>query len=47
MALNDVISIGITKNIVLGSLAYNWIIIAFILYGCQMIIFYNGIYVVL
>jgi len=43
MALNDVISMGISKNIVIGNLAYNWIIIAFILYGFQMIIFYNGI----
>jgi multidrug transporter EmrE-like cation transporter len=43
MALNDLLSMGITKEIVIGNLANNWLVIAFFLYGVQIIIFYNGI----
>lgn len=43
MSINDLLSMGITKEIVIGNLANNWIVIAFFLYGVQMIIFYNGI----
>jgi EamA domain-containing membrane protein RarD len=43
LALNDLLSMGITKEIAIGNLANNWMVIAFFLYGVQMIIFYNGI----
>jgi multidrug transporter EmrE-like cation transporter len=43
MSLNDLISMSITKEIVIGNLTNNWMVIAFFLYGIQIIIFYNGI----
>jgi multidrug transporter EmrE-like cation transporter len=43
MALIDVLSMSISKEIVIGNLAYNWLIIAIFLYGVQIIIFYNGL----
>jgi EamA domain-containing membrane protein RarD len=43
MALNDLLSMGISKEIIIGNLANNWLIIAFFLYGVQIIIFYNGL----
>jgi len=43
LAFNDVISMGITKNISLGILAQNWLYVACVLYGIQMYIFYQGI----
>jgi hypothetical protein len=43
LALNDVISMGMTKEIVLGNVSSNLIYIPVILYGIQMLIFYNGI----
>lgn len=43
MAINDVLSMSISKEVVIGNLANNWMLIAFFLYGIQIIIFYNGI----
>jgi multidrug transporter EmrE-like cation transporter len=34
---------GITKNVTLGILTQNWMAIAFILYGSQMLIFRQGL----
>ena len=43
LASNDVINMSIVKNISLGVLAQNWLYLAYILYGFQMIIFNNGV----
>jgi len=43
LAINDLFSMGITKEITLGNLSSTWLIIAFILYGSQMLLFYNGL----
>lgn len=43
MAINDVLSMSISKEVVIGNLVNNWMVIAFFLYGVQIIIFYNGI----
>ena len=45
LASNDVINMSIVKNISLGVLTQNWLYIAYILYGLQMIIFYKGVQV--
>jgi len=43
LAIIDIISMGIIKNINLGILAENWLGIAVVLYGSQMIIFKEGL----
>jgi len=43
LAFNDVISMGLTKEIALGNLSSNLIYVPIILYGLQMFLFYNGI----
>lgn len=43
LASNDVINMSIVKNISIGLLTQNWLYIAYILYGFQMIIFSKGI----
>ena len=43
LSIIDIIGMGITKNVVLGILTQNWMIIAFILYGSQMLIFKQGL----
>jgi len=43
LAIVDIISMGITKKTVLGQLNNNWLIVAVVLYGCQMLIFYYGL----
>jgi len=43
LAIIDIVSMGITKNVVLGILTQNWLAIAFILYGSQMLIFKHGL----
>jgi len=43
LSLIDIISMGIIKQINLGILQQNWISIAFILYGSQMLIFNYGL----
>ena len=44
LAINDVISFGITKNIYLKKTKFYWIIIPVILYGLQIFIFYYGLH---
>jgi multidrug transporter EmrE-like cation transporter len=44
LAVNDVISFGITKNIYLKKTKFYWIIIPIILYGLQILIFYYGLH---
>ena len=43
LAIVDIFSMGITKNVNLGILTENWLGIAVVLYGCQMIIFREGL----
>jgi hypothetical protein len=43
LAMIDIISMGMVKNINIGKLEQNWLAIAFILYGTQMIIFNYGL----
>ena len=43
LASNDVINMSIVKNISIGALTQNWLYFVYILYGFQMIIFYNGV----
>ena len=43
LALNDVINMSIVKQITLGNLVINWLPVAIILYGLQMLIFYKGL----
>ena len=43
LAIIDIVSMEITKNVVLGILTQNWLAIAFILYGSQMLIFKHGL----
>jgi TRAP-type mannitol/chloroaromatic compound transport system permease small subunit len=43
LAIIDIISMGITKQIDLGYLQKSWLPFAFILYGCQMLIFKYGL----
>jgi drug/metabolite transporter (DMT)-like permease len=43
LAMVDIISMGITKQINIGILHQNWLAIAFILYGGQMLIFNYGL----
>jgi hypothetical protein len=43
LAMMDIISMGITKQINLGIFHQNWLAIAFILYGAQMLIFNYGL----
>jgi len=43
LAIIDIISISITKQIDLGYLQKSWLPFAFILYGCQMLIFKYGL----
>ena len=43
LAINDLFSMSITKEIVIGNITSNWLIISIILYGFQMILFYNGL----
>jgi len=44
LALNDVISFGITKEVFLkNKLSLHWLIIPVILYGLQILLFYYGL----
>jgi hypothetical protein len=43
LAVVDIISMGITKQVVVGVLQQNYMAFAIILYGCQMLIFKHGI----
>jgi hypothetical protein len=43
LAINDLFSMGITKEITIGNLTKNWLFVSFILYGGQMLLFYNGL----
>ena len=43
LSINDLFSMSIIKQITIGNIASNWLIITFVLYGCQMILFYNGL----
>ncbi len=43
LALNDVVSMTLSKQIVLGNLIDNWLIVPIILYGFQMYMFYYGL----
>ena len=43
LAIIDIVSMGMVKNINIGKLERNWLVIAFILYGSQMIIFNYGL----
>jgi len=45
LASNDVINMSIVKNISIGILTQNWLYLAYILYGFQMIVFYKGMQV--
>jgi TRAP-type mannitol/chloroaromatic compound transport system permease small subunit len=43
LAIVDIFSMGITKQINLGLLQQNWLPVSVILYGCQMLIFNYGL----
>ena len=43
LAFNDLITMSISKEIIIGNLTSNWLVITFILYGFQMMIFYTGL----
>jgi uncharacterized membrane protein len=43
LAINDLFSMGITKEVILGNFASNWLVVSCILYGGQMILFYYGL----
>jgi hypothetical protein len=44
LAINDVISFGITKNIYLKNTKFYWIFVPIILYGIQILLFYYGLH---
>jgi multidrug transporter EmrE-like cation transporter len=44
LAINDAISLGITKNIYLKNTEYYWIFVPVILYCLQIFIFYYGLH---
>ena len=43
LAFNDLITMSISKEIIIGNLTSNWLVITFILYGFQMYIFNKGL----
>jgi multidrug transporter EmrE-like cation transporter len=43
LAMVDIVSMTITKQVSLGFLQSNWMAFAFIIYGCQMLIFRHGL----
>jgi hypothetical protein len=43
LAITDIISMSITKQITVGYLQNKWMVFAFILYGCQILIFKHGL----
>ena len=43
LAIIDIISMGTVKDIYLKNIQENWLVFAFLLYGCQILIFYYGL----
>jgi len=43
MTINDIISMGIAKEITLGNIAIKWLGVACLLYSSQMLLFYKGL----
>jgi multidrug transporter EmrE-like cation transporter len=43
LAIIDIISMSVTKQVTLGFLQNKWMVFAFILYGCQILIFKHGL----
>jgi multidrug transporter EmrE-like cation transporter len=43
LAIIDIISMSLSKQVSLGLLNYNWLIVACVIYGCQMLIFNYGL----